>query len=178
MLMDAQQSKPPTFTPPFTAEKTIDQIAAIRPFINHERLIGVGATAVVLREDGHILTVRRQDNGQWFLPAGFSDIGENVAHTAVRETFEQTGLQIELQRILGIYSSPQFHFTYPNNDQVKNVGVVFLALWMAGEAVPDAAEVSEIKWITPGELLQNIDAQFYFLAAQIVIHLQEGVFVL
>ncbi|MCP5100291.1 MAG: NUDIX domain-containing protein, partial [Chloroflexi bacterium] len=178
MLMDVQQAELPVFSPPYVADKIVDQIANVRPFIGHDRLIAVGACVVVQRDDGCILVVRRQDNGQWSFPSGYSDIGESVAYTAVREVEEETNLQIKPERLLGIYSSSQFHHTFPNNDQVKNVVVVFLARWIAGEPKPDVTEISKIEWMAPDEILRCLNGKFYTLAKQVINHLEKGVFVI
>ena len=51
------------------------------------------AVAVVAREDGAVLLIRRTDNGNWALPGGAIDLGESVAQAAVRETLEESGIE-------------------------------------------------------------------------------------
>ncbi|MCA9935458.1 MAG: NUDIX domain-containing protein, partial [Anaerolineales bacterium] len=155
-------------------------VAQVRPFIGNDRLIGVGASAVVVREDGRILMVQRSDNGLWLFPAGYADLGETVAHTAVREVREETNLHIVPERIIGVYSSPLFHHTYPNGHQVKNVGVLFRArLVDSANGLPqaDGDEISSVAWMTPQEMLTRTLPAYrpYFEAA--LQHLTEGYFV-
>ena len=64
------------------------------------------AVAIVAREDGALLMIRRTDNGNWALPGGAIEMTESVADAAVRETFEETGIQVEVTGLLGIYSDP------------------------------------------------------------------------
>jgi ADP-ribose pyrophosphatase YjhB (NUDIX family) len=177
MLRDALAGGEPAFLPPHAAERTIDQIGDIRPLVGQDWYIGVGATAVIQRENGRLLLIQRSEDGYWAFPAGFSDLGENVAYTAVRETLEETGLHIRPERILGIFSGPRFHYVYPNGDRVKNVSVVFLARPLGGTAEAKG-ETSCVEWLTPAEILARQRGQpFEPLFQTIIQHLPGGYFV-
>lgn len=174
MVRDTLTDGLPTFAAPRVTSQIADQIQAVRPFIGHAPLIGVGASALVLREDGRILTMQRQDNKMWTVPSGFCDLGENVAHTAVRETYEETGLHIELERLLGVYSGSDFHGTYLNGDQVQAVGVIFKARVVGGKLHPDPREVADLQWLTPSELLAAIRVERRPFFHSILQHLDAG----
>ncbi|MGE0134360.1 MAG: NUDIX hydrolase [Dehalococcoidia bacterium] len=65
------------------------------------------ATGVVAERDGQILLVRRNHEpmlGHWSFPSGFVDAGEVVPEAAVREVFEETGVGVRIDRLLGVYS--------------------------------------------------------------------------
>src|SRR5579859_1141952 len=62
----------------------------------------VGATAIIFNEEGKLLLIKRADDGTWALPGGWADVGESAAETAVREAFEETGLQVKATRLLGV----------------------------------------------------------------------------
>ncbi len=178
MVRDTLAGGEPAFSPPYSAPQTEDQILAVRPFIGHDLLLAVGAMAVVVAEDGRLLTIQRQDNHAWGFPAGFCDLGENVAQTAVRETFEETGLHIALERLLGVYSAPDLRHTYANGDQVQNVGAVFRARVVGGQPKPALAEVAALRWQTPDEFLAEMPPstwRTYF--ALLCQHLDSGRFV-
>ena len=67
------------------------------------------AVAVVATDDGKILMVKRAIDpmmGRWSLPAGYVDRGEVVEEAAVREVREETGVEVRLDSLLGVYSSP------------------------------------------------------------------------
>mgnify|MGYP002713010922 CR=1 FL=1 len=155
MLAAASAKRLPAFTPPFSSEIVQDQIASVRQFVGNERIIGVGATTAVQREDGRFLMIQRADNGAWVFPAGYSNLGENAAQTAVRETWEETGYHIEPTQVLAIYSSSHYHHTFPNGDQVKNVGTLFLSRLLGGTPRLQESEVRDLAWLTRTELLQR-----------------------
>lgn len=64
---------------------------------------------VLPKEDGVVLIRRRNEpfKGQWCLPGGFVDVGESVEAAAVREMKEETGLDVEVGRLVGVYSDPE-----------------------------------------------------------------------
>jgi len=63
---------------------------------------------VVIETDGGIVLVRRRNPPHgWALPGGFVDGGETVAAAARREAKEETGLDVELTELLGVYSDPR-----------------------------------------------------------------------
>lgn len=66
----------------------------------------VGVNVAIMQNDQVLLT-KRKDFEVWCLPGGHIDAGESVAQAAVRETVEETGLNIRLTRLVGIYSIPE-----------------------------------------------------------------------
>ena len=66
-----------------------------------------GVTVAVI-EDGQILLTQRSDFPSWCLPGGAVDDAESLAQAAIRETREDTGLVVELTRLVGVYSRPRW----------------------------------------------------------------------
>ncbi|MBK7894423.1 MAG: NUDIX domain-containing protein [Candidatus Promineifilaceae bacterium] len=66
-------------------------------------MISIGATAVII-QDNKVLLVKREDFEVWALPGGGVDEGESLAETAVREAYEETGLQVEITHLIALYS--------------------------------------------------------------------------
>jgi len=85
-----------------------------------------GAAAVILTDEG-VLLQRRSDNGRWGLPGGGVEPGESVSAAVVREVFEETGLDVEPVRLIGVYSDPANHqvVTYPDGNVIHYVSTVF-----------------------------------------------------
>ena len=65
----------------------------------------------IIELDGHsggiVLVERRFEPLGWALPGGFVDVGETVEQAAVREASEETGLDVQLRQLLGVYSDPR-----------------------------------------------------------------------
>jgi len=70
----------------------------------------VTADIVIIAEDGEILLIRRLNppfKGHWALPGGFIETGnETIEECAVREALEETGIHVDLDRLLGVRSKP------------------------------------------------------------------------
>ena len=88
---------------------------------------------VIPDAEGRVLLIQRANDpyeGSWALPGGFVDVGETVEDAAVREAKEETGLDVELLRLVGVYSDPE------RDPRGHNVSVAFLA---RAEGDPSAA---------------------------------------
>ncbi len=98
--------------------------------------------SVAIVDDGRILLTKREDFEVWCLPGGAVDPGESVAQAAVREAREETGLQVELTRLVGVYSRP--------NDRFGGVHVVLFAARPVGGALQlQPEEVIEAAYFGP-----------------------------
>lgn len=96
---------------------------------------------VVIPSGGGVVLIRRGNEpfeGRWALPGGFVEVGETVEEAAVREAEEETGLEVEIERLVGVYSEPD------RDPRGHNVSVAFLARVKGGdlEAATDASEVA------------------------------------
>jgi 8-oxo-dGTP diphosphatase len=64
--------------------------------------------AIILYKGGIVL-IRRENppyQGSYALPGGFVEVGESVEDAVAREAFEETGLKIDIKRLVGVYSDP------------------------------------------------------------------------
>lgn len=64
----------------------------------------VSADAAVFNESGEILLQKRTDDETWCLPGGYAEPNEAPDETAVRETLEETGLSVETDSLVGVYT--------------------------------------------------------------------------
>ncbi len=89
---------------------------------------------------GSVVLIMRKNHpykGSWALPGGFVEYGETVDSAALRETKEETGLDVELDGIVGVYSDPE------RDPRGHIISICFLAQKTGGNLVADtdAADV-------------------------------------
>lgn len=89
-------------------------------------MLQVGAGIIIEDPQGRVLLQLRADNHCWGYCGGSMDLDERVEDTAKRELFEETGLITEKLELFAVFSGPEYHYIYPNGDEVSNVDNVFL----------------------------------------------------
>jgi 8-oxo-dGTP pyrophosphatase MutT (NUDIX family) len=116
------------------------------------RLLLVPSVTVLARDRrDRVLLVEVAGAGVWVAPGGMIDPLERPADAAVREMWEETGLVVELDRLLGVYGGPEFQVTYPNGDVSAYVMTVFGARVVGGELRPDGEEICDAAWVAPDD---------------------------
>ena len=79
----------------------------------------LGVDAAVFNHDHEILLIQRRDNEHWAMPGGHNEIGHTIAETAIRELWEEAGLQGRVVRLLGVFDGrlwdthSRFHLIHP-----------------------------------------------------------------
>ncbi|WP_270889237.1 NUDIX domain-containing protein [Pedococcus sp. 5OH_020] len=111
------------------------------------------ASAVVVDDRGRIVLQRRRDNEMWALPGGAMEIGESVADCAIRETREETGLEVQVSAIVGIYSDPKHVFAYDNGEVRQEFSICVLAR-VSGGSIKVSDESHEVKAFAPEEIAE------------------------
>ncbi|MGI5168204.1 NUDIX domain-containing protein [Spirillospora sp. CA-253888] len=103
---------------------------------------------IVTNDNGEILMIRRTDNDNWAVPGGAIDLGESIAEAGVRETKEETGIDVEITGLVGLYSDPKHVIHYTSNDEVRQeFSIVLTARPLSGE--PRTSDESrEVLWLS------------------------------
>lgn len=89
----------------------------------------VGAEAAIFDEDGRILLVRRSDDGCWCLPCGWINPNESPAEAAQRETHEETGLEVQVDELVDVFTRKPSALHGPHTA----IAIVFLCTITGGE---------------------------------------------
>jgi ADP-ribose pyrophosphatase YjhB (NUDIX family) len=101
------------------------------------------ADTAVIDPEGKVLLIRRADDGLWALPGGACDNGETPAEAAAREVWEESGYQVEITRLLGVFDS-RLIGTQSSRHLYQ---LLFAAVPVAGEA-RTSNETTEIGWFS------------------------------
>ena len=110
------------------------------------------SSSAIVVKDGKILVQKRRDNGKWGLPGGIMDVGETIARSCIREVKEETGLDVEIVRLTGIYSDPATQVVaYPDGNVVQHVAASFECRVVGGTLALDH-ESTDAQWIDPRAL--------------------------
>jgi ADP-ribose pyrophosphatase YjhB (NUDIX family) len=108
-----------------------------------------------------VLLTRRQDNGLWCLPGGHMNLGESVQDTVIRETEEETGLKVVVERLVGVYSRPYPGYVY--KDPRKQIVVVTFVCRVVGGTLQLSDETTDVGYYypdqMPGELLPGHESR-------------------
>lgn len=109
------------------------------------------ASVVAVGESGAVLFHRRSDSGYWSIPGGRQEPGESVRECAIREAKEETGYDVEIVSLVGIYSDPRRVVAYADGE-VRQEFSVCLAGRVVGGASRLSDESLEVSWFHPDEL--------------------------
>jgi 8-oxo-dGTP diphosphatase len=109
----------------------------------------VSVAAVITDDDGRVLVVQRRDNGKWEIPGGILELDESIHDGVRREVAEETGVQIEPQRLTGVYK----------NVKLGVVALVFRGRIVGGEPGP-TEESTQVDWWTPETVASQMAETF------------------
>jgi ADP-ribose pyrophosphatase YjhB (NUDIX family) len=128
---------------------TVNYVRWLRSYIGHQRILQLTASAFIQDEHGCVLLGRRSDVMLWAPPSGVVQLGETPSRTLLREVQEETGLHVAVERLIGLYSGPEFEWTYPNGDQAQIISAFFACRVVGGALTPDHHEFLDLDYFPP-----------------------------
>lgn len=111
----------------------------------------VATSAVIVDEDRRILLQRRADSGNWALPGGAMELHESLTDSVVRETKEETGLDIRVVGLVGTYTDPGHIIAYTNGEVRRQFCICYTAEVIGGELRP-SSESTALEFVNPDHL--------------------------
>lgn len=103
-----------------------DYYKQLRQKIGTQLIFSPSVAAIIRNDNGEILFQRPSLSSDiWSLPAGAIELGETPAEAVKREVYEETGLYIVPQKLLGVFGGENFRFIYPDGNKVEYVIFMF-----------------------------------------------------
>ncbi len=116
-------------------------------------VLEVPTVSVVVHDaQDRVLLVRHVEGNVWTTPGGMIEPYELPADAALREMWEETGLVVALDRIVGVFGGEPCSGAYSNGDKVSFVSTVFTAKVVGGTPRPDGEETLELRYFAREEL--------------------------
>jgi ADP-ribose pyrophosphatase YjhB (NUDIX family) len=115
------------------------------------------SASVVVRDDtGRILMLQRTDNDLWTIPTGGLKTNETITQCGIRECREETGLDIEITGLVGVFSDPGHVIAYSRGGEINEVrqpvNVCLHARPTRGNLTPAPDEARQVAWVEPETL--------------------------
>ena len=128
-------------------------IARLRAAVGHDLLLLPSVSVLPVDQAGRLLLVRHAGHHDgWGVLGGAVEVGESPAEAAVRETREETGVEVRLVRLLDVLGGPDYEVRYPNGDRTAYVTAVYQAAIIDGSPAVSDDELSDVAWFAPVQL--------------------------
>lgn len=111
----------------------------------------VAVGAAVGNGRGELLLVKRADSGAWLYPTGWADVGYSASEVAVKEVFEETGIDCEPVRLIAVLDGMRMGFTH-----VPLYSLVFHCKATGGELAAHPLECADVGWFTEDALPEPV----------------------
>ena len=128
-------------------------VGQLRKLVGNRLLLVPGARIVVEGPSGQILLQKRSDFDVWGLPGGNAEEGESLETAIVRETAEETGLEILDFKPFGFGCDPTIEtFTFANGDRCQYFVLNFFTRSFLGSPKVSDKESTAVDWFPTSQL--------------------------
>ncbi|BCN30951.1 NUDIX hydrolase [Anaeromicropila herbilytica] len=127
-------------------ENKKNYIKWIRSKVGHDKIILVFAGGCIFNEKGEVLLQKRGDSNKWGFPGGAIELGETPQMAAIREAKEETGLDVEVNNLIGIYTD--ICMEYSNGDKAHSILIAYELSAIGGKLFCDKEETLELKYFS------------------------------
>lgn len=136
-----------------------EYLKRLRKYVGNNILLVPSASVFIRDTEGRILFQQRADNLKWGLPGGAMDPGESITQTAIREVYEETGLDIEVTRLIGVYSDTTNIYVCSSGDKVHALVLLFEGKVISGMLKSDDDETLQLAYFSCDDLPDNLSRQ-------------------
>lgn len=135
----------------------MDYVKYIRSKVGHSAINLTGVNVLIINSCNEVLLQRRGTFPyKWGLVGGITELGEALEDTAVRETLEETGLEVTDLKLLGTTSGEQCYMEFPSGDKAFFISVGYITKNFNGTLSADNIETKELKFFSFDKLPANI----------------------
>lgn len=129
----------------------------MRSKVGHETIILNFVGGCIRNSQGEVLLQRRSDKNKWGFPGGAIELGESATTAVKREVKEETGLDVDVCGLIGIYTD--YYDEYPNGDRAQTI-LIFLDLTPVGGILSnDADETLELRYFSLNQMPPLVNRQ-------------------
>ena len=107
----------------------------------------VAIGAIVGNDQGEMLLVQRKDSGIWLYPTGWADVGYSPSEVASKEVHEETGIECDVRRLLGVIDGQRLGFS-----RFGMYMLLFHCQATGGELNPHPLETGDVGWFAQDQL--------------------------
>jgi len=137
--------------------------------LNEKNNIQLGVAAIISNNDGRILIARTPKlKNNWTIPGGHVEFGEKINEAVCREVFEETGLNIRIEKLINICE------TIVSD---KNFHIVSFHFWCipinSDDLRLDSRELTESKWIFPEDAIGDVFLDDFKKSIELFIKLKK-----
>ncbi|ABK85090.1 MutT/NUDIX family protein [Bacillus thuringiensis str. Al Hakam] len=125
-------------------KRMANYIKELREKVGHDYVFLNFAGGCVFNKEGEVLLQKRGDFNAWGFPGGAMEIGESAAETAIREIKEETGYDVEINELIGVYT--KYFQSYPNGDKAQSIVMCFSCSIVGGDKKVDGDETLDLKF--------------------------------
>ncbi|MFD2614144.1 NUDIX hydrolase [Paenibacillus gansuensis] len=117
----------------------------------------VAVSGIVENEQGQILLVKTQHGG-WVCPGGQVEVGENLMDALIREIKEESGIEVVVSHIFGVFSNTGVHKWHDGVTGVPTKVMLDFVCKPVGGQLCTSEETSDCRWVAKDQALNLITA--------------------